>query len=485
MRRGLATLNGRSLGSPLAVLAGVGVFLAALDQTLVVAVLPEMIEDVGLAQDQFYRAAWIVNGYILGYVVAMPFLARAADAYGHGRVYAIALLVFCLGSALVAVSDDLTMLTLARALQAVGGGAVVPVALAIVTSDAPVSQRSVGLGVMAAAAEAGGLLGPLWGGGLADLLSWQGIFWINLPLCLPLALAMWRLSKPRVQGAHPDLDLPAALLLGASLVCLTIAITDDPIERRHVALTLGLYAGAAVLFAAFLWREVNARRPMVDLRLFRKTPVMAGFATNALTGGALIVAMINVPLFTNAVQDGTAFEGGLNLMRLTVGLAIGAVAGGYLTSRLGPTAVAALGLVCAGVGFLGMSRWDADPGVVLMTLPLFVAGLGFGFVIAPVNTVVLDASEEDDRATMAALLTVIRLVGALVGVALLTTRGLSGFYASAGQVDITDPNFIDLVIGLEVESFQSGFMVTAAVCFASLIPVWFLRLTRREAADAT
>ena len=224
---------------------------------------------------------------------------------------------------------------------------------------------------------------------------------------------------------------------------------------------------------------------MVDLRLFSKLPVMAGFATNALTGGALIVAMVNVPLFTNTVQDGTAFEGGLNLMRLTVGLAIGAVSGGLLTSRIGPTKAAALGLVCAGVGFLGLSRWDADPGFVLMTLPLFVAGLGFGLVIAPVNTVVLDASEEDDRATMAALLTVMRLVGAMVGVALLTTRGLSGFYASAGQVDITDPNFIDRVIGLEVDSFRSGFIVTAAVCFVALIPVWWLRMERSETATAS
>src|SRR6185295_20061427 len=143
-----------------------------------------------------------------------------------------------------------------------------------------------------------------------------------------------------------------------------------------------------------------------------------------------------------------------------------------------------IGLVCAVAGFLGMSQWDEDPGLLLMTLPLFIAGLGFGLVIAPVNTVVLDASEPDDRATMAALLTVMRLVGALVGVALLTTRGLSGFYTSAGAVDITDPNFIDLVIGLEVDSFRSGFLVTSAVCFAALVPVWWLRMERREAYPA-
>ena len=113
---------------------------------------------------------------------------------------------------------------------------------------------------------------------------------------------------------------------------------------------------------------------------------------------------------------------------------------------------------------------------------LLKTGQRLRLAIAPVNTVVLDASEEDDRATMAALLTVIRLVGALVGVALLTTRGLSGFYASAGQVDITDPNFIDRVIGLEVDSFRSGILVTSAVCFLALIPAWWLRLERKEVA---
>ena len=178
--------------------------------------------------------------------------------------------------------------------------------------------------------------------------------------------------------------------------------------------------------------------------------------------------MVNVPLFTT-VQDGTAFEAdSTSCASRSAGdrRRLGWFADVAPRADEGRSA----GLICAGVGFLGLSRWDADPGLLLMTAPLFIAGLGFGLVIAPVNTVVLDASEEDDRATMAALLTVMRLVGALVGVALLTTRGLSGFYTSAGQVDITDPNFIDRVIGLEVDSFRSGFVVTAAVCFVALIP---------------
>lgn len=226
-------------------LAGLGVFLAADDQTSVVALLPKMIDDVGLAQDQFYRAAWIVNGYILGYVVAMPLMGRVADLFGRGSVYAVALAVFVGGSIWVAVSSDLTLLSVARGVQAVGAGAVVPVSMAIVVATVAPGRRALGLGAIAAASEAGGLIGPLWGGGLADLIGWRGVFWLNAPMCLPIAAAIWRLAPARSEVARRQIDLPGALLIGISLVCLTVALTDDPIEARPAAWTLLLFGLAA------------------------------------------------------------------------------------------------------------------------------------------------------------------------------------------------------------------------------------------------
>ena len=235
--------NLRDTSTWLLILAGLGVFFAADDQTSVVAVLPSMIKDVGLAQDQFYRAAWIVNGYILGYVVAMPLMGRVADAYGRGRIFSLALVLFCVGSAWVALSSDLTMLSIARAVQAIGGGAVVPVSMALVMQLASPSRRALGLGAMAAASEAGGLIGPLWGGGIADLLGWRWMFWINLPMCLPIAAALWLMARRESRVARQDLDLPGATLLGISLVCLTIALTDDPIQPRGTLVTLLLFGG--------------------------------------------------------------------------------------------------------------------------------------------------------------------------------------------------------------------------------------------------
>ncbi len=258
------------------------------------------------------------------------------------------------------------------------------------------------------------------------------------------------------------------------MLCLTIALTDDPITPRAASLTLALYAGAAVFFAAFVLREIKATAPLIDPALFRRLKVAAAFVTNGLTGGTLITAMVAIPLFSNFVLGTSSLQGGINLMRLTVALPVGALLGGVLAQRWGLTPAAVLGLLLAGVGFLGMSRWSADPSFVAMTLPLLVGGFGFGLVIAPLNTAVLDSAPEAERATAASLLTVIRLLGALVAVALLTTRGLSGFYAEAGLIPLDDPRYANLIQGLEVGSFHSIFEVAAGVCLLSVLPALLL-----------
>ena len=455
-------------------LAGLGVFLAADDQTSVVALLPAMTEDLGVAQDQFYRAAWIINGYILGYVVVMPLMGRAADSFGHGRVYALAMLLFCAGSAWVALAGGLTSLSIGRAVQAVGAGALVPVSMAIVTSTGPVARWPLWLGAMAAVAEAGSLAGPLWGGGLSSLVGWRGVFWINLPLCLPIALIFWRMSS-RVDGKDwRRIDYLGAALLGGSLAALAVALTNDPIEPRPLVQTVGLFGTAAVFLGLFVLRENRVSLPMVDLSRFGNISMAAAFVANALLGAALIVAMVNVPLFTSTVLGGSALAGGLNLMRLTLALAVGAFAGGWVSSRFSRSLAAGGGALVAGIGYLGLASWGEDPGVLRMTIPLLAAGLGLGLAIAPLMAAVMDQSSEAERATWASLLTVVRLLGALVSVALLTTQGLSGFYTEAARVPLDQAEYGAVVIGLQVEAYRETFLAAAAVCFLALIPAALL-----------
>ncbi len=438
-----------------------GVFLAADDQTSIVTVLPALIADIGLTVDDLYRASWVVNGYLLGYLVALPIVGRVADVYGHARVYAAALGLFMLGSALVALSPTFETIVASRALQAVGGGAVVPIAMAIVVGELPPSRRLGGLGAIAAASEAGALLGPLWGGLITDWLGWRAVFWLNLPMCAPFLMLVWTLAGVRRRPA--SIDWPGAVTLGLALGIITFVLADDPNAGRPLVLSLALLAGAALLSALFWWRQHHTPSPLVRPALLTARRRLAANLGSTLVGAGLIAALIAVPLFANLVLRESALSGGLTLMRLTVAVPLGALAGGLGASRFGLSPVASVGMLTAAAGFLGMALWTDQLGELGRSVPLLVGGFGFGLVIAPLSAAVLAGAAESERATVASWLTLARVGGMLVGAAALTSGGLGRFYERAGAIAINSPDFEQLVVAAEVSTFREVFIAAGGV----------------------
>ena len=449
-----------------------GVFVAADDQTSIVTVLPAMIRDVGLTVDDLYQASWIVNGYLLGYIVALPIVGRIADVYGHARVYSAALGLFMLGSILVALGPGFEAIVASRAIQAVGGGAVVPVAMAIVVDELPRERRLMGLGAIAAASEAGALIGPLWGGAITEWIDWRAVFWINVPMSLPVLVAVWRLAGSSRQRGR--IDWLGAALLGASLTALTIALVDDPNDARPLGVTLALLAVAVGLGGAFWWHELRVEAPLVRPSMLRSRAVQAANVTSLLLGGGLITVLIGVPLFVNLVLAESPLDGGLTLMRLTVAVPVGALAGGWLGSRLGLRLVGSAGMLLAAAGFAGLQAWDESPSEVLRTVPLLIGGFGFGLVIAPLSAAVLQRVGEEERATAASWLTLSRVTGMLAGAALLTGTGLGRFYARAGTIDFDSPEFEALVLEAEVSTFREVFIAAAVVMVVAAVVAWWI-----------
>jgi EmrB/QacA subfamily drug resistance transporter len=473
------------------VLVSVAVLFAALDQTVVVTVLPQMMLDLKLPPTELDRAAWIVTGYLLGYTVAIPLMARLADIHGYARLFRVSLGLFALGSLSVALAPDLPWLVASRVVQALGGGATIPIGMALVTRALPAQRRALAVGLIGAAAEAGVVLGPLYGGGITALLGWRWLFWLNLPLVALLLLALRVL--PGSGNREARVDYAGGLLLTGALTLLVVALSRRDLFTG-ASWTPYLVAAVGLLcLGGLAWIEGRVRQPLLPGLLFRSRAAASALGTKLLMGAALIIAMVTVPLMADTVLGHSSLEGGLRLMRLTGALPVGALVGGLLAYRVGPRSVTVAGLGVAAVGLFLMSRWDAgvaDPG---MTRHLVVAGLGFGLVIAPIFVTAMDAVPASYQATAASLVTVARMVGMALGMAALSAWGMEHFQGltqgllfplpAAGEAEEAFARRLGEyqagVTQASVDLFQNFFRGAAVLLLAAIVPALGLRGRRR------
>ena len=482
-------------GSPAPLLLTIvclGVFSTALDQTVVVTALPSVMLDIKIPITEIDHASWIITGYLLGYTVAMPVVGRIADVYGYARVYQASLLIFAIGSLLVALASNLTEVVAARVIQAVGGGATVPISMAIAASVVSPGRRGLALGLVGASAEAGSVLGPLYGGGIIDLLSWRWIFWLDIPQSLMLMAALIPLRNQRVPGVRVDY-LGGALLAGA-LTILTVAVSRREAFTLSSGLPFLLAGVGAVLVVALSVVERRTWQPLLAPYLFRSLSFLTASGTQLLVGVALIIAMVNIPLMAGTIMGKEPLAGGLQLMRLTGAIPIGALAGGYLLGRLGVRAVAVAGLVLIALGFYFMSRWELDAADPWLTIQLITGGLGFGLVIAPIMATALSAITRDFWATAASLVTVSRMVGMALGLAALSAWGVEHFQSLTAGLELPLGAVGETAgeLGARQEEYQAGlshagltlfrdfFRVAGFIALAAIIPALGMKLAKRS-----
>ncbi len=471
-RYNASVLAGRSV-YPAILAACLGVFIAADDQTVVVTILPSIMEDFRLGIDDLDQVSWTITGYLLGYTAIMPLMGRVSDVHGHRRVYILAMAVFAVGSVLVAVAQDLPSLVGFRVFQAVGGGAVVPVTIALTGDLLPARRRAVALGIVGAAAEAGGVIGPLWGALLDHYLDWRWVFWMNVPL-VALVIVLLLLFTPSTPRHSYVVDYRGGLLLALALTTVTLSLSQWG-EYTLLAVT-GLVGGAVVL-AIYIWSQRASSTPLTPLSLFRRTTFSGANSTHFLVGVALIIAMITIPLMTDTVLGQKPLEGGFRLVRLTAAIPVGALLGGFASSRLGYRLPTIAGLLLSASSFYFMSGWDLNIDDPSMTIHLVVGGLGFGLVIAPIAAAAINSVTAGYRGTAAAMLTVMRMMGMTVGLAALTSWGTDRFDILVTQIAISfaDPEYAEELTGVGFEVFQGFFLAGMVVCLAGLIPALLMK----------
>ena len=466
-------------GSSQTVVLGIiclGVFSTALDQTVVVAALPEVMVDLEIPLTDLDTAAWIITAYLIAYTVAMPLAGRLSDVHGRVKMFQAALVVFAIGSALVALAPNFNFIVPARIIQAVGGGATVPIGIAMAVAVVSKEKRGIAIGLVAAAAEAGSVIGPLYGGAIIEWIGWRWIFWFDVPQSFILIGLMAVLPN----RANPDakMDYVGAVALGAGLTVLTLALAQRSIFTGESIVPYLLLGLGAALIGALIVVERRAVQPLLASFLYTSRAFISANIAQFLVGIALIMSLVCVPLMSNTVMENETWESALHLVRLTAAIPVGAVVGGYILRWIDVRAVCITGLVLMAVGLLFMSGWETDVGEIRLTVPLVAAGLGFGLVIPPIGVAALSAAPSDYWGAAASLVTASRMVGMALGLAALSAWGIERFYSLTADVTL-GTSFAEteaVLIEAGVTVFQNLFMISGFLCLLAILPALLMKV---------
>ena len=471
---------------------GTGVFLAGLELMITAVALPSILADLVVADGssawvELRRASWIINGYLLVYIVVMPLAGGLADLWGARRLFLGALTVFVVGSALAGAAQDLDQLIAARLVQAVGGGVLVPVGTAAAAHlyDGPARARA--LGVIGALTFLGMAAGPflgaailstvqpddalvaagLTGTAIADVLApaWRWIFYVNVPIGICALVLAWAASTgwetPRRQGR---LDVLGAglfgLALAAGLIALTLVGSAAPVavdagaqapgggllgglDPTVVSIALGVVAVVATILA--ILRALRTPDPFLDVRLFRRLAISSAAVVSLLTGYAFATAIIGGAVFVDRVLYGGPDDQRLALGALAGATAVGALVSGFLVRLASYRVVTLIGLALSVGGLIAMSAWTPSVDIATVALGLAVFGLGFGMTVTPRSTAAVEAAGRTAFGAASSIVTVARMLGMAVGLAILTAYGSTTIDRLSAQIYATPDAYLAII----------------------------------------
>ena len=409
-----------------------GMLLAALDQTIVSTALPRIVTDLG----GFQHYSWVFSAYMLGATVTVPLYGKLSDLYGRRPFFLLGITLFSAGSIISGLAGDMGMLIAGRAVQGLGAGGLIPLAIAAIGDIIPPRRRGKWQGFLGAVFAASSVLGPATGGWLTDNASWRWCFFVNLPLAALALLVVWFGFARRPRREVHSIDYVGALLLtsGAALGLLA-AVWGGAEYPWRSGVIVGLFAVSALLLGLFVAQERRAREPILPLDLFHGRTFSEATVAVFAIGAAMFGAIIYVPLFVQRVLGDSASGSGAVLTPLMLGIILTSIAAGQLVSRTGryrPVLIAGPPLLAA--GFFLLSRLGVDSTRLVVTRDVVIVGLGIGLMMQTLTVAVQNSVSRRAIGVATASTQFFRAVGAMTGVAVMGSivtsrlggRGTSG-----------------------------------------------------------
>jgi EmrB/QacA subfamily drug resistance transporter len=440
------------------VITSLALFMVVLDNLVVSTALPVIRTDLDASLEEL---EWTVNAYTLTFAVLLLTGAALGDRFGRRRVFAAGLTLFTAASAAAALAPSMDALIAARAIQGIGGAIVTPLTLTILSDAFPKEKRGLALGAWSGIAGLAVASGPLVGGAVVDGISWQWIFWLNVPigiLLVPLAIRFLR----ETHGPDSGLDLPGLALVSGGLLGLVWGLIHGNGDGWTSPQIVGSLAVGAILTAAFVAWELRTPAPMLPMRFFRDRAFAAANGASLLMYFGMFGSIFLLTQFLQTVQGHSPLGAGLRVLPWTAMPMVVAPIAGALSDRIGGRPLMAVGLALQAIG-LGWLAAVSTPTVpyTQLVIPFILSGTGMAMFFAPVANVVLSAVRPEEEGKASGTNNAIREVGGVFGVAV-----LASVFASYGGYG-TPQSFVD---GLTPAIWVGAIVVGAGALISLVIP---------------
>ncbi|MCX4476808.1 MFS transporter [Streptomyces cellulosae] len=365
----------------------VGVMMVALDGTIVAIANPAIASDLGatLADVQ-----WITNAYFLALAVSLITAGKLGDRFGHRQTFLIGVVGFAAASGAIGLSDSITLVIVFRVLQGLFGALLMPAALGLLRATFPAEKLNMAIGIWGMVIGASTAGGPILGGVLVEHVSWQSVFFINVPVgVLAVALGVWILLDHRAENAPRSFDIPGIALLSGAMFCLVWALIKAPEWGWGDGRTWAFIAASVVGFAVFAFWETKVREPLIPLALFRSVPLSAGVVLMVLMAIAFMGGLFFVTFYLQNVHGLSPVDAGLHLLPLTGMMIVGSPLAGVMITKVGPRIPLAGGMACTALAMYGISTLEKSTGSLTMSIWFALLGLGLAPVMVGATEVIV------------------------------------------------------------------------------------------------
>ncbi|WP_248960474.1 DHA2 family efflux MFS transporter permease subunit [Sphaerisporangium perillae] len=393
-----------------------GVIMVMLDGTVVAIANPVIGKELGASLSDLQ---WITSGYLLALAVFLITAGKLGDLFGHKRVFLIGIAGFALTSLAIGLTSSIGMLITFRVLQGLFGALLQPAALALLRAAFPAERLNMAIGIWGAAIGVSSAAGPIIGGLLVENVSWQSVFFINVPVgVIALIVGLWVIKESRSESLS-RVDIPGVLLLSGAMFCLVWAIIKAPGYGWGDAKTIGFFAGAVVLGAAFLVWQARAAEPLLPLTLFRNASVSIGTALMVLMAFSMFGAMFFLTFYFQGVHGLSPLESGMRMLPMSAGMIVASPLAGLALSRFGPRVPIAVGMLITATSMFLLSRLGLEAGYLDTAIPFALLAFGLSPVMVGATEVIVGNSPEEHSGVAGGMQQSAMQVGGSLGTAVL------------------------------------------------------------------